>query len=119
MIEKFIIDILKKHQGHHAAIKRKDLLKSIKIHYEDITDRELRCIVERLVKNYGYPIGTSTAGYFWISTIDDLDEAIESLRKKAISLLIRSRQLRNNWFDFHQLKFPFFETINRRVYENN
>jgi len=68
-----------------------------------ITDRELRKIVERLVMS-GYPIGTCEKGYYWIESYADLQEAVKSLRKKALSILMRAKRLERSWHDFYQLK---------------
>jgi len=98
-MKKKIMEILKNHSGQNP-IKRGKLLKELHIAGIRISDREMRATIEEMVKQDRIPIGTTTAGYFWIESQQDLQDAIESLHKKAMSILERIKFLKQNYETF-------------------
>jgi len=106
-LEKIIESILRNYKRKFKIpIHRNELLALIKLEYPyKLSDRALRKTVENMVKEGGYPIGTSEEGYFWIENNEDLEKAIRPLEKKALSILERKKKLVENWQKNYQMEF--------------
>ena len=62
-----------------------------------LSDRTVRKIVKTLIEDHGYPIASSPhppAGYFVPAELPEILEALDSLKGRALSILVRMSRLR-------------------------
>lgn len=87
--------------GHKNAITSNSLAKKLKI-----PERKVRRIIQTLIEDYSYPIGSSVderPGYFKIVTEDDFDIAIKHLKPRAVKIFKRLRALERLAAQFGQV----------------
>ena len=87
-----ILSVIKKHLGKENAIKVDDLMSIV-----PLNDREIRRVVQYLVNNKQYPIGSTTNspyGFYIIVDIEDYLEAVKNLMNRKSKLVERIQSLR-------------------------
>tara|TARA_Y100000310_G_scaffold291660_1_gene319757 strand:+ start:222 stop:554 length:333 start_codon:yes stop_codon:yes gene_type:complete len=87
-------DILLRHTGRSRAITGKDLAKMLG--HKD--DRKIRLIIRELIGE-GTPIASSTeppAGYFLVSTWQEVEQYAQSIKSRLISDALRRRDFRRS-----------------------
>jgi transcription initiation factor IIE alpha subunit len=71
-----------------------------------IPERKVRRIIQTLIEDYDFPIGSSVderPGYFKIVTEDDFDIAIRHLKPRAVKIFKRLRALEKLAAQFGQV----------------
>ena len=94
LLKKEILSLL---QSAAKPIKRKYLLAHLQIVCPDITDREMRSEIERMITMDGELIESSHLGYSLIKTEEQLNRAVKYLKAKAFPLFERVNCLKKNW----------------------
>lgn len=77
--------------GHKNAVTSNSLAKKLQI-----PERKVRRIIQTLIEDYSFPIGSSVderPGYFKIVTEEDFDIAIKHLKPRAVKIFKRLRAL--------------------------
>ena len=77
-----LVELLAQHRGEASAITGDDLAVILRVKEED--NRSLREALDELVLD-GYPIGSTSgkhAGYYWITTEQELKKATGTLRSR-------------------------------------
>src|SRR3990167_8545302 len=97
ILQKLKKEILSLLQSSDKPIKRKYLLTHLKIVCPDITDREMRSEIERMITMDGELIESSHLGYSLIRTVEEKERAIKYLKAKAFSLFERASCIEKNW----------------------
>lgn len=87
-------------------VKRRRLLFLLKLTYPDLTDRIMRLKVAELIED-GKCIQSSEKGYSIISTMFELEEAIEYLKKPAFARFKRAKRLHKNFTKDKGLQLSF------------
>lgn len=103
IIRKVILDVLAGH-GSLNPMVRQDILATMHDRGHPLTERIFRDIVSRMVIDEDAPIGSSTRGYFIITTQADLDEADNELKAKAESISVRRNCLLRAFRRLNQAK---------------
>ncbi len=80
-----------------SPIKRANLLYALRYYGYNITDRQLRKEVELLITHDGKCIASSQDGYSIIESMQDLEDAMKYMRKKALPILTRAKHLHKNF----------------------
>lgn len=62
-----------------------------------LPDRKIRSLVESLIVDDGYGIASSERGYSLITTLEELNEAMDYLEAKSKSIAIRKNCLSRNY----------------------
>lgn len=87
-----ILEIIKKHLGKDNPIQVEDLVEKVLV-----PDREIRRIVQYLINEEKYPIGSTTKGpygFFMIVNFEDYLEAVKNLTNRKEKLKERVNALR-------------------------
>lgn len=87
--------------GHKNAVTSNLLAKKVKM-----PERKVRRIIQALIEDYSFPIGSSVderPGYFKIVTEDDFDIAIRHLKPRAVKIFKRLRALERLAAQFGQV----------------
>ena len=87
-----ILGLIKKHLGKDNPIQVEDLIEKVLI-----SDREIRRIVQYLINEEKYPIGSTTKGpygFFMIVDFEDYLEAVKNLTNRKEKLKERVNALR-------------------------
>jgi DNA-binding Lrp family transcriptional regulator len=90
--ERAILTILSQRRGRDLAIPVRALAEAVKISERDLRDR-----VKHLVEYHGVLIGSSIRipyGYYMISDSDEVEEAVQQLQHRMMSLAVRISRLR-------------------------
>lgn len=89
-LKDLIVDLINaRHRGRENAIRRRKLLLYCRQFDPELTDRELRRIVEDLPQ-----ICTGSKGYFMPESYEEVEDTVEYLRKKALAMLRRAKKIR-------------------------
>lgn len=80
-----------------GPVKRKVMLHHLREQGHDVTDRQMRAVIEDMVMVDGYLIESSSHGYSMIQTEDELNRAVDYLNQKAEAIAIRKNSLKRNW----------------------
>ena len=99
ILQKLKKEILSLLQSSDKPIKRKYLLTHLKIVCPDITDREMRSEIERMITMDGELIESSHLGYSLIRTNEEKERAKKYLQEKISALCIRRNSLEKNWIN--------------------
>lgn len=92
-----VLRLIQKHQGKDHPIQVSDIMDSI-----PLSDREIRRIVQYLINNMGYAIGSTTKnpfGFFMIVKIEDYLEAISNLESRKRKIQERIDAIRKACLD--------------------
>lgn len=81
---------------HHGSVKRKELLSYLHSLGINTSDRLMRKEIEGLIDD-GFLISSSEKGYKIIRNEDELQEAVNYLRKKALPLFDRIAHLQKSF----------------------
>lgn len=96
-----LLKIIRKHLGRTNPIQVDELAA-----YVPLTDREIRKVVQELVIDFGYPIGSTTKGphgFYFIIDEGDLEEALRNLLHRKVKIEKRIDSLKSNFGDHTQL----------------
>lgn len=105
--EQFILDLIP--YGAHNAISSKKIAEKT-----GINRRTVRAIIEKLVSEYYFPIGSSSsgdAGYFKIVTEEDFEIAQRHLKPRALKIFKRWRALQKIAAEKFSKQISFEEMI--------
>lgn len=97
-LEQDILAILKNHIGFYDAINQYEMTQLINDMGERIGCRQVRKIIEDLIKQ-GYPIISTPrgkGGYCWIGESEEGLDCARRIRRQAIKLFIKARKIREN-----------------------
>lgn len=111
-VKKWIMEMLECRTSKNPLC-RGYLVSGIRDRGVEIQDRDLRLLVAEMVIDDGYPVGTTTKGYFIVTNREDMIEADRELEAKAKSISVRRNAL---WRNFQacvrgveQLEIPAIE----------
>lgn len=86
-----ILELIEKHLGKDDPIGVAEIMKKL-----PLTDREIRKVVQLLINDSGYPIGSTTKGpygFFMIVSLEDYFEAVSNLMSRKDKLKERIKSL--------------------------
>jgi hypothetical protein len=115
-IQKCIFEFLAENCcGYNQAKPRQQILEYLTIKGYQVSDREMRRLVDKMVDG-NYLIGTGESGYYLIDTPSDLAKAMHSLEMKAASIAIRKNELQRNFNShFQELADKQLELIRESI----
>lgn len=93
-------------EGKENSKTTKQIIKEMNMPGNDV--RNVRHIVEQLIKKHGYLIGSSrkgNKGYYLITSHDEFKETIQTYNSQVQSMLDRLRKLQDNYIKRDQLDF--------------
>ncbi len=81
--------------GSQKSITAKELASHFGISDDDV-EVEMRDIIRDAI-DQGYLIGSHNKGFYIIDSLDDIENNLNSLRSRAEKILLRRRNMLNNW----------------------
>jgi len=95
--------------GHENAITITNLIEKLGLKASD--RRTVNYIIDDLIYDYGYPIGTNSAGenkgIFFMDKDDDLQAGCRALRSRAVAMFKKEKKIIENYHNRNQLKLNF------------
>ena len=112
-----VLELIKNHLGKDNPIQVEDLIKHVLL-----PDREIRRIVQYLINEDKYPIGSTTKGpygFFMIVSFEDYLEAVKNLTNRKEKLKERVSSLREACIrDGIQVpKVEFFDAKSKTIFK--
>ena len=102
---------------NNRPVKRAELLNYLQSMNYNITDREMRAVIEDMCITNGYSIASSERGYSIIHTEDELLKAMKYLKAKAFPLFKRADSLQKSFHKDKNKQLSFEEFF--QIDENN
>lgn len=101
-----VAQILIRHIGEENSIELRDLANMIYGTYNENTERKLRYILEKLVTDYGIPVGARSgkSGRWLCKGRDEIEKVLSDLkaRKEALNIRIERLEKLGNQLEYGQ-----------------
>ena len=91
-----LVSILGK--GEANALQAKAISLKLGIYSFSSTQEKTRALIRTAIIDHDVPIGSSTKGYFLISSREELEQVVDQLITRSDGILERVAQLRMNYY---------------------